>query len=76
VPAKKAAPPRLTDHEEALMYHLGEVVEQCSNVIEAHKKRRLYFPSITLHEQQEIAVLRILLDDLASVQATGRAESS
>jgi hypothetical protein len=67
---------RFTDYETALIDSLHELVLQCHNVIEAWENRHVDYRSITLNEAQEIAVLRIRLDDLADVQATGRAEAS
>lgn len=65
---------RLTDHQHARLSALAEVVDQCRNVIEAYEKRAEQFPTLTMNEAQEIAVLRIRLDDLSDLQAIGRAE--
>ena len=59
-----------------LMDALAELVAQCRNVIEANEARAERAHMLTQNEAQEIAVLRIRLDDLADVQATGRAEAS
>ena len=70
-----------------MMDSRSDVVEACRNVIEANDKRAQGYVGLTLHEAQEIAVLRIRLDDLAieqqyaartgeDVSPTGRAEAS
>jgi hypothetical protein len=76
VSAERVREPRLTDYEHALQVALTEVIEQCHNVIDAHLHRAAGTRRLTLNEAQEIAVLRIRLDDLADVQATGSAEAS
>lgn len=68
--------PRLTDHQEALMFALGEVVLACRAVIEANERRRLHHPTLTGKEQIKIGTLRIALDNLSDVQANRRTEAS
>jgi hypothetical protein len=66
---------RLTDYQDALLHALAEVVEQCENVELAYSNRADDAPYLTMNEAQEIAVLRIRLDDLADVQATRGTEA-
>jgi len=66
---------RLTDHEYALQASLRDVLEQCQNVLDANQHRAAGTRTLTLNEAQEIAILRIRLDDLAAVQANRGTEA-
>jgi hypothetical protein len=67
---------RLTPQQDALLHALGEVVEQCRNVIDAYESRADDAVALTLNEGQEIAVLWIRMEDLKEVRLAGRAEAS
>jgi hypothetical protein len=68
--------PRLTDHQEALMFALGEVVLGCRAVIEAHERRQSGYYFLTENERAKIATLRITLRNLSDVEASRSAEAS
>jgi hypothetical protein len=67
--------PRPSVHQDAVLYALREVVEQCGNVIAAHENRADGAPGLTLNEGQEIGVLWVRMEDLREARLGGRAES-
>jgi hypothetical protein len=67
---------RLTAHQEAVLFALGEVVLGCRAVIEAHERRQSGHYFLTENERTKIATLRITLRNLSNVEANRSAEAS